>query len=214
MQEIFSCVLGMPPAFTGSVGYRIPTRSLALNHVFCYGVPSPLQGVKDLVSQNVALGGACLPPSHPSGLLLFKHVGSGASQRQTLRLGGVYNMHNVSKIVASVGIIALLSSLALSAKTVEQAYVDSYQGSHSEGPVPLSVVAPTATSDEAGQVELTFVVNAQGLPTEIAVKTATNENLVASAKAAVAQWKFVPAKLNGEPVACKVMLPVRVVLPE
>jgi protein TonB len=122
-------------------------------------------------------------------------------------------MNTVSKLAAAVvSLGALLSPLALSAKTMEQAYVDSYQGASPEVPVPVSVVVPEATVTTTEQVELTFIVNAQGKATDIAVKSSTNPDLTGLAKDAVAKWTFAPAKKNGEPVARKVVLPMRFVL--
>jgi TonB family protein len=121
-------------------------------------------------------------------------------------------MNNVSKLAVIVSLGALFSPLALTAKTVEQAYVDSYQSSPAEVPVPLSVVTPHAKVSTEEQVELTFIVNAQGKPTDIAVKSATNPALAGVTKDALAKWTFAPAKRNGEPVARKVVLPVRFVV--
>jgi len=124
-------------------------------------------------------------------------------------------MHKVSKLVASISIVALLSTLALSAKTEDaKAYVDSFQGARPEVPVPLQVIAPELQSEMEGVVELTFVVNTQGIPTDIAVSSSSNIKLETPVKDAVAQWKFAPAKRNGEPIARKVVLPVRCVLAE
>lgn len=124
-------------------------------------------------------------------------------------------MHNVIKLVAGISMVALLSTLALSAKTEEvKAYVDSYQGALPEVPVPLQVVEPTLQSEMEGVVELTFVVNAQGLPTNIAITASSNNRLDAAVRDAVVQWRFAPAKRNGEPISRKVVLPVRVVLAE
>ena len=121
-------------------------------------------------------------------------------------------MYNVSKLVVSLS-IALLSPLAVSAKTEDvKAFVESFQGARPEMPVPVEVVEPTLSSSMEGMVELTFVVNAQGIPTDIAVRRSSNDRLDDPLKAAVAQWKFAPAKRNGEPVSRKVVLPVRFVL--
>ena len=120
-------------------------------------------------------------------------------------------MNKVSKLAAIVGVGVLLP-LSLLGKTVEQSYVDSYQGTGPEMPVPLAVVTPTLRAAAEGQVELTFVVNAQGVPTEIGIKSATDKALVAPAKDAISRWKFAPAKENGEPVARKVLLPMRFVV--
>jgi|SRR4051812_4423619 protein TonB len=118
-------------------------------------------------------------------------------------------MKYVSKLAVILSLGAVLSPLALSAKSVEQAYVDSYQSiAAASSPVPVTVVAPPALGIQ-GVVEVTFVVTPEGTPTEIAVKSATDAELVQPVKDAVSQWKFAPARLNGTAVAKKVLLPVR-----
>lgn len=122
-------------------------------------------------------------------------------------------MYNVRKLVVSLSMVALLSPLAVSAKTEDvKAFVDSFQGARPEMPVPVEVVEPTLRPNIEGKVELTFVVNAQGIPTNIAVRRSSNDQLDGPVKDAVAQWKFAPGKRNGEPVSRKVVLPVRFVL--
>jgi TonB family protein len=118
-------------------------------------------------------------------------------------------MKYVSKLAVILSLGALVSPLALSAKSVEQAYIDSYQSTAAvTTPVPVSVVAPAPLGIQ-GTVEVTFVVTSEGTPTEIAVKSATDAELVQPVKDAVAQWKFAPARLNGTAVARKVLLPIR-----
>ena len=118
-------------------------------------------------------------------------------------------MKYVSKLAVILSLGAVLSPLALSAKSVEQAYVDSYQSiANVSTPVPVTVVAPAALGIQ-GTVELTFVVTPEGTPTDIAVKSATDAELVQPVKDAVAQWKFAPARMNGTAVSRKVLLPVR-----
>ena len=115
---------------------------------------------------------------------------------------------NKSKLAGliSLGVLLPLGSYA---KTTAQAYVESFKGTSSEMPVPLEVVEPTATARGDGLVELTFIVDAQGNPTGIAIKSATGPVQTERVKEAVAQWKFSPAKKDGAPVARKVLLPVR-----
>lgn len=119
-------------------------------------------------------------------------------------------MNTKSKMVLSLGL--LLVPLALSAKSPETAYVESYHG-RSDIPVPISVVTPEVASRFAGQqVVLEFVVDTTGKPTQIASGSpAANRELVASVLAAVEQWQFAPALADGKPVARKVALPVKIV---
>ncbi len=119
-------------------------------------------------------------------------------------------MNTKSKLALSLGLLAL--PLALLAKSPEKAYVESYQG-RSGIPVPISVVTPEVESRFAGQqVTLEFVVDATGKPVLFApAAPGTDAELVAAVTAAVAQWKFSPAVVDGLPVAKKVILPVNIV---
>lgn len=112
--------------------------------------------------------------------------------------------------------LATLLSLAAfvpfaSAKTPEQAYLESCRKDPGV-PVPVAVVTPSVGPGYAGNaVELEFVVNKMGKPTAISVKSTTDHELAVTVVDAVKQWRFVPAKRNGEPVETKVILPVRFV---
>ncbi len=119
-------------------------------------------------------------------------------------------MNTKSKLVLSLGLLAV--PLALLAKSPEQIYVESYLGS-SGVPVPVSVVTPEVESRFAGtQVMLEFVVDPTGKPVHIAPATpGADAGLVAAVSAAVAQWRFAPARVDGQPVARKVLLPVAIV---
>jgi TonB family protein len=98
------------------------------------------------------------------------------------------------------------------AKSPEKAYVESYRG-RTDIPAPLAVVTPALDSRFAGQqVTLEFVVDATGKPMLISSATpGADAELVAAVSAAVAQWKFAPALVDGLPVAKKVVLPVNIV---
>lgn len=119
-------------------------------------------------------------------------------------------MNTKSKIALSLGL--LVAPLALLAKSPESTYVESYHG-RTDIPVPISVVMPEVDSRFSGQkVVLEFVVDATGKPTLMSSSTPTaNAELVTTVLAAVEQWHFAPALVNGLPVARKVALPVVVV---
>jgi hypothetical protein len=120
------------------------------------------------------------------------------------------NMNTKSKLALSLGLLAV--PLAMLAKTPEQSYVESYLG-NSGVPVPVSVVTPEVESRFAGtQVTLEFVVDPTGKPVHIASATpGADAGLVATVSDAVAQWRFAPARVDGKPVARKVLLPVAIV---
>ena len=119
-------------------------------------------------------------------------------------------MNTKSKIALSLGL--LLAPLALMAKSLESAYVESYHG-RTDIPVPISVVMPEVDSRFAGQqVVLEFVVDTTGKPTLItSASPSADSELVASLQAAVERWHFAPALADGLPVARKVDLPVKIV---
>ena len=118
-------------------------------------------------------------------------------------------MNKVSKLAVILGLGTLLGTSGLIARTpsFEQAYVKSFEG-RSGIPVPVSVVSPKSVSDLTGHVQVEFIVSETGKPTQITVKSTTDEALVESVVDAVSQWTFAPALENGVPVAKKVVLPV------
>lgn len=117
---------------------------------------------------------------------------------------------SVLKIALTLGVFA--APFALSAKTVEQAYVESYK-ERTDIPVPIAVVKPAISHRYAGEtVEVEFLVDATGKPVDIVVRNAAPSELAGPLKVAVAQWKFSPARtVSGEPVAMKVLVPFRIV---
>ena len=123
-------------------------------------------------------------------------------------------MKAVSKLVVLLS-LGTLASVTASASTIEQTYIESCRKDPSV-PVPVAVVSPTVVGSEYNgtTVELEFVVNEQGKPANISVKSAPDSTLAATITDAVKQWKFKPAERNGSPVATKVVLPVKIVPPE
>ena len=119
-------------------------------------------------------------------------------------------MKAVNKLAGLLS-LSLFASLAVSAKTSEQLYIETCRKG-SEVPVPVAVVTPSVEAGYAGAlVELTFVVDPTGKPTALAVKSSPDATLAATVVEAVKRWRFTPALRNGVPVATKVVLPVRIV---
>ena len=76
------------------------------------------------------------------------------------------------------------------------------------------MVSPTVGPEFNGAtVQLEFVVDAEGKPTEFSIKSATDDVLATAVIKAVKQWRFLPAEVNGKPVATKVGLPVKIIDP-
>ncbi len=121
-------------------------------------------------------------------------------------------MKAVKKLVVLLSVGALLS-VAASASTPEQAYLDTCNKDPGV-PVPITVVSPAVGSEfNGGSVLLEFVVDAAGKPAEFSIKSASDDVLATAVVKAVKQWRFLPAELDGKPVATKVALPVRIIDP-
>lgn len=122
-------------------------------------------------------------------------------------------MKAVKKLAVLIGLVALLP-LAVSARTPEQAYLAA--STKAPGvPVPVAVVSPSISPSYAGaQVNLAFTVDTRGVPTEFAVVSSPDAAIAKLVMDAVRQWRFAPAERNGAPVATKVVLPVRVAVPD
>lgn len=120
-------------------------------------------------------------------------------------------MNKIKKLAVLLSLGALLPVAALSAKSLEQSYLETCRKG-SEVPVPIAVVSPIVSPEHAGAtVEVAFVVDATGKPTGLSVKSGTDEALASAVIEAVEQWRFTPAHVDGTPVATKVVLPVRVI---
>jgi periplasmic protein TonB len=117
---------------------------------------------------------------------------------------------NKLAVLLSLGVLA---SLAVAAKTPEEAYLESCR-KEAGVPVPIAVVTPSVGPEYNGAtVQLEFTVDATGKTTDFSVKSKTDEALAVAVVDAVKQWRFAPAKSNGLPVATKVALPVKIVDP-
>lgn len=114
-----------------------------------------------------------------------------------------------TKLILSLGLLA--APLALSAKSPEDAYLESYSG-RTDMPVPVKVVTPSIEAGFAGQtVNLEFVIDEAGLPRNISVQEKVSRSLAAELTSSVAQWKFVPLKRDGKAVSSRVILPMKIV---
>ena len=60
----------------------------------------------------------------------------------------------------------------------------------------------------SGTVALRIVVDGKGWVQSVKVENADNPRLIQAAATAVSAWKFSPAMLNGDPVACVVRVEV------
>ena len=119
-------------------------------------------------------------------------------------------MKAVRKLVVLLS-VGILPMVVASPATPEEAYLESCRKDPGV-PVPVTVVSPSVGSEYNGaSVHLEFVVDAVGKPADFSIKSATDEVLATAVLKAVKQWRFLPAELNGKPVATRVALPVKVV---
>ncbi len=117
-------------------------------------------------------------------------------------------MKAVSKLAVLISLVAL-ASVAASAKTDEQAYLESCQKAPGV-PVPVSVVSPTVGPEYNGaMVQLEFVVDATGKPAEFSIKSASDDVLATAVVKAVKQWRFLPAEIDGVAVCVEVVGTIR-----
>jgi len=119
-------------------------------------------------------------------------------------------MNNNNKLAFLLSLGALLPAAA-SAKTLEQSYIESCRKGP-DLPTPLTVVAPAVQGCDIGQaVEVRFVVNKEGVPSGVGIKSSSDGAFAQAVVDAVSQWRFAPAQHDGAPVEMTVILPVRVV---
>jgi len=119
-------------------------------------------------------------------------------------------MKAVNKLAVLFSLVAL-STLSASAKTEEQAYLESCRKEPGV-PVPVAVVSPSVGAEYAGTtVQIEFVVDATGKTAEFNVKSDTDSMLAAAVTDALKQWRFTPAMTNGVAVATRVSLPILIV---
>lgn len=106
-----------------------------------------------------------------------------------------------------------LMAVAAPASTPEQAYLESCRREPGV-PVPVAVVSPAVGAKYSGAtVQLEFLVDAEGKPSEFSIKSASDEVVAMEVVKAVKQWRFLPALVDGKAVATKVGLPVKIVDP-
>lgn len=80
-------------------------------------------------------------------------------------------------------------------------------------PQPIDQQQPLVTPElrnQTGRVYVAFLVSETGEVTGLRCVKSTNNRLNSAVMDAVARWKFEPAKVDGTPVAVRVVLPIRV----
>jgi TonB family protein len=81
-----------------------------------------------------------------------------------------------------------------------------------EKPVQVTVVEPELTSAqiaEGGSVVISLTVGKDGVPSDLKVEQASNQNLGRVCLTAAAKWRFSPGKIKGKPVRSRVSIPFK-----
>lgn len=79
-------------------------------------------------------------------------------------------------------------------------------------PTPLRTPPPEFPESKKGSegiVSLLVIVNADGTVAEASVAKSSDAAFEAPSLEAIAKWKFKPAEVNGQPVRCKITVPIR-----
>ena len=115
-------------------------------------------------------------------------------------------MKNFARLLFAAGLAALATS-DLSAQ------------SKPEPPVPVRMVPPEYPSElrregVSGVVMISCTIDVKGDVQDVVIEKSSNQSFNPSALAAVKKWKFKPAKIDGEPVAKKVTIPLKFTVDE
>jgi protein TonB len=115
-------------------------------------------------------------------------------------------MKNLARFLFVTG-IAALATADLSAQ------------SKPEPPVPVRMVPPEYPSElrrdgVSGVVMVSCTIDVKGDVQDVAIEKSSDESFNRHALAALKKWKFKPAKVDGEPVAKKVTIPLKFTVDE
>jgi protein TonB len=175
---------------------------------------APMVSPRRMNFGHAALYGAVRPNPAQVSPAPCRRRGGVPNPKEKTKLSALSAEFNTMKAVNKLAVLlslAALTSVVASAKTDEQAYLESCLKGPGV-PVPVAVVTPSVGPEYTGAVvQLEFLVDATGKPAEFSVKSDTDNMLAAAVVDAVKQWRFKPAMRNGAPVATKVSLPVKIV---
>lgn len=106
------------------------------------------------------------------------------------------------------------SALLVAAALLASAPLWSAEKPFDEPPMPMRTSAPNYPTQLkrdgiTGMVSVSIVVNEKGEVQDAKVEKSSNPGFDQAAIDAVSKWKFKPAKKAGEPVAVKVVVPVK-----
>lgn len=120
-------------------------------------------------------------------------------------------MKAVSKLVILLSSGVLSTVVASATSLAEQTYLETCR-KDPEVPVPYAVVSPSVGAQYDGAVvQLEFVVGEDGKPVQFAIKGTPDDVLATKVVEAVKQWRFLPAEVDGKPIAKRCSLPVKIV---
>ncbi len=108
---------------------------------------------------------------------------------------------------------SLLLSATLAALFATVAFAAPAEPVHTVAPVPLKVVHPTnlPPSYENETVEVTFMLDAKGVPHDVKSMARLPEQVSKNLLPAVAQWRFTPFYRNGQATPTQVVLPLKLI---
>ncbi len=110
----------------------------------------------------------------------------------------------IKSVIATAALLGVLSTPAFALTTVAPSL---------EKPAPIKVVHPTdlPRSHIGAVVRLQFTVDAAGQPRDIRIVSPGDQAVAPRLVAAVAQWRFTPARQNGVAVSSRVEMPLELI---
>jgi hypothetical protein len=115
------------------------------------------------------------------------------------------------QVLAALLTLGLGAAPAVAIPSVEQAYIESYQG-RTGVPIPVEVKKPIVGLEFVGsEVDLEFSIDTNGRPRRIISRSPVPSELMRKVMSAVERWEFIPLRdASGQPIPARVHLPVRI----
>lgn len=106
----------------------------------------------------------------------------------------------------------ILTSVIVCGLAVAQTFAADAVLQFDKAPLPVLTPPPSfpaAKKGESGIVALVVVINEDGTVAEASIAKSSDAAFEAPSLEAISKWKFKPAEVNGQPVKCKITVPIR-----
>lgn len=131
-------------------------------------------------------------------------------KRNSARVPRVFPSTMKTKLILAAALVGGVLSTSAFGYAKESAATEVAQLA---APVVAKIVHPTGLSrrNDGATVRVALSLDEHGKPSDIRVLSNNDRNLRESLVPAVAQWEFIPARVNGKAVPSRVELPIKLV---